>query len=591
MKALKVFELIAKLWCHLEMRRRAQFGLLLLLMIVSALSEAISIGALIPFLAALTSPKNLSGMGVFNFTGNLNSDNLILIATIVFSAAALLAGGIRATLLWVSTKLAFMVGAELSYKVYLKTLFQPYIEHIQKNSSETIDAVTGKSNALIFNVILPALNLLASLVMMIIIFGALVWINPLVAFSSMVGFGSIYFVLILIAKDRLHTNSKLIAINASKVIKALQEGIGGIRDVLIDGSQSIYAEIYKTENIPLRKAQAANIFISQSPRYLVESLGIILIAFIAYALTANSKGINSAIPILGAMALGAQRLLPVLQTAYASWTSVISSQASLEDTLQILDIKIPSKQLLKNAKPIEFNDEIALKDIYFKYDQSSEWVLNGLNLTIKKGERIGIIGKSGSGKSTLVDMLMGLLTPDQGVILVDGVAINLSNLSSWQSHIAHVPQMIFLADGPLFENIAFGLPSNQIDHDRVSESACKAELCDLIESIPGKYNANVGERGVRLSGGQRQRVGLARALYKNADIIIFDEATSALDDETESAVMKSIFGIEDTITMIIIAHRISTLRGCSNIYEIDSGICHNLGGYEEMILNNSKTGI
>lgn len=564
------------------MRRRLQFGLMFLLMIFAAFSEAISIGALIPFLAALTSPESLSGISLFVYIGKIDPDRLVFIATLIFCVAAILAGGTRAALLWVSTRLAFVVGAELSYEVYLRTLFQPYIDHIKKNSSEIIDMVTGKSNSLIFNIILPAVNLLASLVMTIIIFGVLVWINPIVALVCMIGFGSIYLTLIFIAKDRLHTNSKLVADNASKAIKALQEGVGGIRDVLIDGSQSVYADIYKAENVPLRMAQATNIFISQSPRFLVESLGIILIAFIAYGLTVSSQGINSAIPVLGAMALGAQRLLPVLQTAYASWTSVISSRVSLEDTLKILDQKVPDNSLQLNRIPLKFERAIKLEDACYRYDASSEWVLKGLNLTIAKGEHIGIIGKSGSGKSTLVDILMGLLTPVDGLLLVDGIPIDSKNLSSWQSHIAHVPQMIFLADAPILENIAFGVPSDQIDELRAMESARKAELSDLINSLPEQYGTNVGERGIRLSGGQRQRVGLARALYKNADLIIFDEATSALDDQTESAVMKSINSIDNSITVIIIAHRLSTLKGCTKIYEVDNGVCTNIGNYEEM---------
>ena len=592
MKAPKIFKLLLQLWGCISPRRKFQFSIMFCLMICAAFAEIISIGSLIPFLTILTTAKDIQVNPTFSlinaYLGSYTTPKLLFILTLLFCIAAVLAGAMRIAVLWISTRLAFMVGAELSYSVYLKALHQPYIEHLNQHSSELIEVVTGKGKTLIYNVILPVVNLIGSFILLIIILGALVFMNPLVAFSGIFGFGSIYFILILISKSRLQQNSYLVARNSSRVIKALQEGVGGIRDVIIDKTQLIYAEIYNALNVPLRRVESNNIFITQSPRYFVESLGIVLIAVIAYLLTLNSAGINSAIPILGAMALGAQRLVPVLQMTYGSWSSLLASGNTLEDTLFFLHKKIPDGLQDSNLNNITFMSKLELENIFFRYKDTASWVLQGANLSIEKGARIGFVGKSGAGKTTFIDIIMGLLSPDSGQVRVDGTCLGHHNVDCWQALIAHVPQTIFLTDASFTENIAFGVPKDQVDHDRVMDSAEKAQLAELINSLPGKYDANVGERGVRLSGGQRQRVGLARALYKKAEIIIFDEATSARDDETERAIMKSIDMIDRQTTIIIVAHRLSTLRLCTSIYELKDAICYCLGTYEEMILKDKK---
>jgi ATP-binding cassette subfamily B protein len=234
-------------------------------------------------------------------------------------------------------------------------------------------------------------------------------------------------------------------------------------------------------------------------------------------------------------------------------------------------------------QPIAFRDRLELKDVAFKYRASEDWVLKDINLTIARGSRIGIVGKTGCGKSTLVDVIMGLLHPTEGTLSVDGVAIDRGNVRGWQTHIAHVPQAIFLADSSIEENIAFGVPADQINRQRVREAARKAQIADIIESWSRQYQTHVGERGVRLSGGQRQRIGIARALYKQADVIIFDEATSALDYETERSVMQAVESLGEGLTILIIAHRIDTLKSCSKIVELEAGVVKRVGTYQDIV--------
>jgi ATP-binding cassette subfamily B protein len=302
----------------------------------------------------------------------------------------------------------------------------------------------------------------------------------------------------------------------------------------------------------------------------MEALGMLLIASLAYSLAQQVDGIAKAIPYLGALALGAQRLLPVLQQAYGSWAQINSGQASLKDTLELLDQPLPD-YVNQSITQLPFNQSIILKQLSFRYGEQAPYVLNQLNLTITKGSRVGFIGTTGSGKSTLLDIVMGLLEPTNGLLEIDGRPITSANNRAWQSHIAHVPQAIFLADSTIEENIAFGIPRDQIDLSRVKQAAAQAQISETIESWPKQYQTFVGERGIRLSGGQRQRIGIARALYKQADVIIFDEATSALDSETEQAVMEAIKGLSMELTILIIAHRLTTLKDCTEIVELHKG--------------------
>ena len=579
--------LFLRLWRHITNRRRSQFGLLLILMIGASFAEILSIGAVLPFLAVLTDPEKIfqlpAAQPFIRAAGMTSSSQLLLPLTITFGIAALFSGVMRLLLLWASTRLSFATGADLSISIYRRTLYQPYSVHVSRNSSEVINGISTKANSVIYSIIMPILTLFSSSIMLVAILIALLTLNPVIALSAFGGFGLIYVFIIKLTSNQQLINSKCIARESTQVIKSLQEGLGGIRDVLIDGSQAAYCQIYRNADQPLRKAQGNITFIGTSPRFGIEALGMMLIALLAYALARQPDGIAKAIPVLGALALGAQRLLPVLQGAYISWSSIQGGQISLRDTLNLLDQPLPDYADKPASKPIPFRQQISLNNLSFRYTEQTPLVLNNLNLTIPKGSRIGFIGVTGSGKSTLLDIIMGLLQPTEGTIEVDSQPLTTSNNRSWQAHIAHVPQAIFLADSTIEENIAFGVPKGKIDQNRVKQAASQAQIADIIESWPKKYQTYVGERGIRLSGGQRQRIGIARALYKQADVIIFDEATSALDNETEQAVMQAIESLGKELTILIIAHRLTTLKNCTQIVELADGGIKRLGTYQEII--------
>jgi ATP-binding cassette subfamily B protein len=338
--------------------------------------------------------------------------------------------------------------------------------------------------------------------------------------------------------------------------------------VLIYGTQAACCQVFRNADLPMRRARGDNVIVGASPRYFVEALGMALMAFLAYLLTRRAEGISTAIPVLGALVLGAQRLLPALQQVYGAWSGIQGGRAALRDTLELLDQPLPEYAQQTSVEPMPFSSKIELHQISFRYSTDTPVVLGDINLVIPKGSRVGFVGKTGSGKSTLVDVVMSLLRPTQGHISIDGVPLGPHNERAWQTHIAHVAQDIFLSDGTIAENIAFGLPKDQIDRHKVHAAAKRAQISEFIEELPLKYETAVGERGVRLSGGQRQRIGIARALYRNADVIVFDEATSALDLGTERAVMESIESLDRQLTILIIAHRLSTLRNCNEIVEL-----------------------
>jgi ATP-binding cassette subfamily B protein len=367
------------------------------------------------------------------------------------------------------------------------------------------------------------------------------------------------------------------------VLKALQEGLGGIRDVLLDGTQPLYSRVYHEADARLRRAQGNNIFAAQSPRFATESLGMVMIAGLAYALSRHAGGIGAMLPMLGALALGAQRLLPALQQSHSAWAAIAGHQASLADAVALLDQSVPLELLEPPPEPLRFRESVRLDGVRFRYGVDGPWVVDNLNLSIAKGSRVGLVGITGSGKSTVVDLLMGLLTPSAGAVLVDGEPLAGSRVRAWQRAIAHVPQSIYLSDATLAENIAFGVPSQAINMDAVRQAARKAQIAEFIEARGEGYGAMVGERGIRLSGGQRQRIGIARALYKNASVLVFDEATSALDNSTEQSVMDAVAELDRELTILLIAHRLSTVRTCDVIVELGRGKVVAQGSYEQLL--------
>jgi ABC-type bacteriocin/lantibiotic exporter with double-glycine peptidase domain len=578
--------LINKLWSFLTSQRKKHFLLLLIFIIFSSFAEVVSIGAIFPFLAAITSPDKLFNNELFLFFFSNNyfdiKDNVLFYITILFCCIILLSGLIRMILWWLQTRICFGAGADFSYEIYKRTLYQPYEVHLSRNSSEVISGISNKVGSIIYSIILPLLTVFSSLLMILFIGSVLFFVDPYITVSSIIVFGFIYMSITYFSKNRINRDSKIIASESNFVFKALQEGLAGIRDVILDGSQQVYLEIYRNSDLPLRRAQGNIHLQSGLPRYFVETLGYIFIGLLAYFLAKNSSNPNVVVARLAVVAIGAQRLLPVIQQLYSSLTIIRGAKSNLIDVIDLLSQKIQNSKPRSKNNDFIFTDNINFNNIFFKYSETEKFIFSDISFDIFKGERVGIIGTTGCGKTTLLDLIMGLLAPTSGDIIVDGVPLNSNNLEYWRENIAHVPQNIFLSDATIFENIAFGIPFADIDHNQVIEAAKQAKIYDTIMNMQYGFKTSVGERGIRLSGGQRQRIGIARALYKKATIIIFDEATSALDNSTESELMQEIDDLDSSLTLILVAHRLSTLKSCNVIFEISNGKINRLGDYNSL---------
>ena len=566
---------MVRLWRRLSPRRQHQFGLVLGLMVISAFAEVVSLGAVLPFIGILTAPNRVLNYPLIadmaEARGITSADQLVVPLTMAFIATVVLAAAIRMLLLWVGARFISASGADLSVEAYRRTLYQPYRVHVARNSSEVISGITNKVNGAVFGVLLPLLTLASSILLLVAVMLALIAIDPMAASVAVIGFGISYGLITWMTRRQLYRNGLRVNCEQTQVIKALQEGLGGIRDVLLDGTQAVYCDIYSQADYSLRRAQSNNSCIAGSPRFAMEALGMSLIVLLAYGLSREAGGIAAVLPVLAALALGAQRLLPALQMGYGAWASIVTNHASLVDTMELLDQPLPAEALQPPPAPLSLQDAIRFNAVRFRYTSDGPWVLDGINFSIPKGARVGFVGSTGSGKSTTLDLLMGLLLPTDGEILVDGLPVSGNRLRAWQRSIAHVPQSIFLADTTLAENIAFGVPRAAIDSQRVQAAARQAQIAGFIESRPEGYDAFVGERGIRLSGGQRQRIGIARALYKQASVLVFDEATSALDNATEQSVMNAIEGLSRDLTILIVAHRLSTVECCDRLYRLEQG--------------------
>lgn len=567
---------LQRLLGHLSKRRRWQLMGLLVIMLMGAVAELATLGAVLPFLALLADPSLATRYPLlqqfFVVLGWGSDKSILLPATILFAVISVFAAAMRMFLAWVSSRFTFAVGVDIGLELYRRTLYQPYSFHVASNTSEII-AGLNKVQTVVLGVLNPLVQSAVSLVLGIAILGALIVIDPTTALVAGGGFTVIYLAVTFSTRHRLRNNSRVIAENETLRVQAVQEGLGGIRDILIDGVQEVYVNRFRVINSAQRRAQAANNFIGNAPRYLIESIGMVLIAGIAYGLSQRAGGVSAALPVLGALALGAQKLMPQMQQIYYGWATASGNRSVIADVVGLMELPLPEADVgpLRNVNA-KLQRSIVLRDVGFRYKSDAPEVIRNVNLEIQRGSRIGFIGKTGSGKSTLVDIVMGLLEPTSGRIEIDGQTLTSTNQNNWHSHLAHVPQTIYLSDASIVENIAFGMHPDEIDIERIKSAARMAQLEEFIEGLPLKYWSPVGERGVRLSGGQRQRIGIARAFYKSADVIIFDEATSALDEITEKLVMESIDKQRKDITILMIAHRISTLINCDVIYEVKDGV-------------------
>jgi len=573
---------LPRLWRHIRPRRRWQLAVVVVVLLLSSLAEILSLGAAVPFLAVLSKPERLWGTGrvqaLAGWLGWQQPADLVLPFCLLFAVAALLAGGLRLVALRVSTGLVQAIGADLSETLYHRTLHQPYAQLLQRRSSDLISAVANEVDQVV-DALGGLLQLLSGGLVGLALAVVLLTLSPVPTLAMALVLGGGYGLMLLLSRRRLRQLGAAIRADEAERIRCLQEGLGAIRDVILDGSQSTYTGLYGQTDRRLRRHRGLGYVISLAPRYGMEGVGLAAIALASLWLTASVAGFVGALPLLGALALGAQRLLPTLQLIYANWTGVRMHHPALHSVLAHLDQPVAEGDLQAApcqgpVAPLPFTTALELRDCAYRYGPDQPWVLRHTRLTLRRGERLGIVGTTGSGKSTLVDLLMGLLEPTAGALLVDGEPLHGERLRRWRSGIAHVPQSVFLLDSSIAENIAFGLPARQIDWPRLEAAAERAQLGGFLRGLPQGVHTPVGERGVRLSGGQRQRIGIARALYRQAPVLVLDEATSALDTATESRVMEAIADLGPGITVLMIAHRLSSLAGCHRLIRVAQGEAH-----------------
>ena len=587
--------LLKNLLRHLDARRRIQLFGLLFLMLASGSSELISLSSVIPFLAALTEPERLFEIDLIKniaLKNGIDSANQLIIPTIfLFGFAAILSATIRLLNYWYNGKIAAAIGSDLGYKVFRRTLHQPYRIHINRNTSDVLTAIANQIDITTF-VITAALQMATSFFVVLGILIVLVLINIKVALITAGLFLFFYLNLGFLSRKRLSRNSSRENLSKRSQIKTLQEGLGAIRDILLDGTQKIYLKNFNKSDRPMRQYRAESEFLALFPRFSLEAFGLLVISFFAFIFTLNGQETIEVISLIGVLALGAQRLLPAMQLFYSSWAQIRGYSAGIKNILEILTQEVEYSYLNQVLKPFIFRENIKISNLSFSYENSEKKIIKNLNLEINKGERIGIIGETGSGKSTLLDILMGLLKPSDGSIIVDKRDIhdkkNPDFLYRWRSSISHVPQDIYLTDNSIAENIAFGIEKEFIDFKKVKLAAKKAQIYHFIETFPSGYDTLVGERGVKLSGGQKQRIGIARALYKNSEVLFLDEASSALDTNTETNLYNAIEKLSRDVTIIMIAHRLTTVSRCDRIILLKDGMIFNQGPPSEILRQFEK---
>lgn len=584
------FRALITLSRFLPKKRLRQLQMVMALMFVGAFAETMTIGAIAPFLGLITRPDLVAKTPIvakaMDIMGWTEPTDLIVPLAIGFCIVVFVCGVVRVVLAYVNNKFSHRIGYDLGVQVYSGALHKPYSDHVLDNSSNAISGM-NKVTQVVNNVIKPLMIGTSSLIIALFIIAAMMLVNFKVALTAAGLFGGIYFVVTLFTRRPLRRNSIKIAQSQTRRFQVLQEGIGGIRDVILDHAQAVYIRKFKIVDTTFKNAQAMNAFMGAAPRYVIESTGMIGMVLFATYVSGTPGGLIAAIPVLGALALGAQRLMPLLQQIFLTWSQVLGTHQELHDVIDLLEKSPAPQRKLEVPERMSFERSITFEGMSFQYTSDGPVVLDRVNLVIPKGARIGFIGKTGSGKSTLIDLVMGLLEPTDGSIAIDGVALSASNRSAWQRNIAHVPQTIFLVDDSIAANIAFGKEGPDIDMTAVARASRQAELAEHIESQPMGYDAKVGERGIRLSGGQRQRIGIARALYKQADVLVLDEATSALDSATESAVMTAINALSRDLTILVIAHRLTTLAFCDTIIELDGGRVARVGSYADIVLSRN----
>lgn len=586
-----------ELYKLLSSAQRFKFYFLQILIVFMSILEVLSLALLGSFIALIGDISNIDQNFIFinsqKLFSNITNSNFLIFYSVITLVVTTFSAIFSMFVLWRLTIFGSLVGADLSNRLYHYYLHQPWLFHTSRNSSELINKISNEANRVTNSVISQYMMLNGKLVMSIIICSALIIFDPVVAVLGAMIFILGYYSIYKLARGRLERNSFTLTNSMSLRFKLMGEGFGGIRDTLLLGRQNLFSHRFQNASFDYFYALATSSIIGFLPRYFMELLAFCsVVILVLYLLLSYSGDPATILPIISFYAVAGFKLIPAFQQVYFSITVIranLSSFESLKDDLSNAPetTNINTSYDFEQLDKVPLEKNIFLDNISFKYPQTPSNVLNNLSLNISAKQVIGIVGPSGSGKSTLIDVLVGLITPNKGKIIIDKLRLDEENIKGWQQNIGFVSQSIFLSDSSIRENIAFGLPKDLINENQIKIVCKMSHLDDVINDLPNGLDTIVGERGVQLSGGQRQRIGIARALYNEVDVLVFDEATSSLDGLTEQQVMEAIHSLGGKKTIILVAHRLATVKKCDKIFVLKDGNIDDEGTFDELEKNNS----
>jgi len=551
--------------------QRRSLWWLCLLMFVSALAELVTIGSVVPFLSFAAASDTASNGQVWRLSLGLHSDPVVS-ATFLFVLAYSFAAALRIGLLWSVQRFSETFGHDLAARVFSRSIRQDYLTHTQRNSSDVVSAII-KVQVVVLGLFQPLLEGVVSGFIAALIAGLMFTIAPVPTMIGAAVAGAVYLAVHMATRQKTISNSMALNSMTTARTQIVQETLGSMRETILGRIYNLHEARFNAFDRDYRAANRSNAMIAGLPRHLIEVTGIWLMGVFVLLMANSGSGLSAVLPTIGAIAVGALRLLPLLQSV---WRGSKMSEGHYENLLHVAALAeqaVDTDDDPKNASAapsLTFKDRITLQEVSFRYPDG-DWALSDVTLEIAKGEHICICGETGSGKSTLLDLLLGLLLPQRGEFRADGAPLNKTNVAAWQATLAHVPQTVFLIDDTIEANVVFGLKNERVDRDRLRTALAAAQLLPMIDKLPDGVNTKVGERGVRLSGGERQRIGIARAIYRDAPILILDEATSSLDSKTEAAVMDAIAATMPSATIISVAHRAAALAKCDRIITLNDG--------------------
>jgi len=561
--------------------------------LIMAFLEVVGVASVAPFIAVLTSPEliheNVYLANFYNFF-DVQGDNafIVLLGTFVV-IAILISNATQAFITWKITNFAELQQHRVAVRLLKKYLSQPYSFYLDRNTSELGKNVLNEVGNAISGVVMESLLVLSKLVVALFMITLLIIVDPQVAIIATGFLGGSYWIIYKLVKQRLYFMGTAKTEAAFQAFKTTSEAMAGIKEIKLRGAEKKFLDRFFIPSNALAKFGANINLISTLPRYLLEVVafgGMILI--VIYLMSKKMDNYSAIIPMISLYAMAGYRLMPALQTIYSGMAKIKFSIPAFNIIVDAFSQTNTKELSQTNQDQLSFENKIEINQVSFSYKNPNSQIIDNLNLKITHNTTVGLMGSTGAGKTTLIDILLGLLTPDNGSISVDQKEINQENLAAWQKNIGYVPQNIYLTDDTIERNIAFSEFENTIDAEQVKKAAKMANLDVFINTLPDKYKTFVGERGIRLSGGQRQRIGIARAIYHDPKLLVLDEATSSLDGITENAIMDAIQNLSHKKTIIIIAHRLSTLMECDIIHMLANGKIIDSGTYSQLIKNNKE---